>query len=94
MIITYIVDEFESTDKQVKITFLNEEGLVHQRQINIPHFEDGSVDEDYLQEIIEGQLSGVQNKLKVGAVSFVEPTDNSTELNTNIGITTDTDIID
>jgi hypothetical protein len=94
MNITYIVDEFQPTDKQVKITFLNEEGLVHQRQINIPHLEDGSVDEDYFQDIIQGQLSGVQNKLKVGAVSFIEPTENPTELNSNIGITTDTDIIE
>lgn len=72
MITTYIVDEFEPTDSQVKITFVNDEGLVHQRHLNIPHLEDGSVDEVYFQEIIEGQLRGVENKLRVGAVTFVD----------------------
>ena len=67
MIITYIVDEFEPTDKNVKITFVNDEGFIHERNINIPHFEDGSVDVDYFQEIIVGQLRGVENKIKVNA---------------------------
>jgi hypothetical protein len=73
MITTYIVDEFESTDKNVKITFVNDEGFIHERNINIPHFEDGSVDEDYFQEIIVGQLRGVENKLIVNAIQFVDP---------------------
>jgi hypothetical protein len=73
MITTYIVDEFEPTDKNVKITFVNDEGFIHERSINIPHFEDGSVDEDYFQEIIVGQLRGVENKIKVNAIQFVDP---------------------
>jgi hypothetical protein len=73
MITTYIVDEFESTDKNVKITFVNDEGFIHERTINIPHLEDGSVDEDYFEEIIQGQLRGVENKLRVNAVQFVDP---------------------
>jgi hypothetical protein len=73
MITTYIVDEFELTDKNVKITFVNDEGFIHERNINIPHFEDGSVDEDYFEEIIQGQLRGVENKLRVNAVQFVDP---------------------
>lgn len=73
MITTYIVDEFEPSDKNVKITFVNDEGLIHERNINIPHFEDGSVDEDYFQEIIVGQLRGVENKIKVNVIQFVDP---------------------
>jgi hypothetical protein len=77
MTITYTLSEFEPTDKQVKITFLNEEGLVHERHINIPHLEDGSVDETYLQEIIEGQLRGVENKIRVNAITFIEPVEST-----------------
>jgi hypothetical protein len=73
MITTYIVDEFEPTDRQVKITFTNDEGLIHERHINIPHLEDGSVDEYYFQEIIQGQLRGVENKVRIGAVTFIDP---------------------
>jgi hypothetical protein len=73
MITTYIVDDFESSDNQVKITFVNEEGFVHERKINIPHLEDGSVDEDYFQEIIEGQLRGVENKQRIGVIEFIDP---------------------
>jgi len=41
--------------------------------VNIPHLEDGSVDADYLQEILEGQLRGVENKAAIGVISFVDP---------------------
>jgi len=73
MITTYIVDEFEPTDKNVKITFTNEEGFIHERTINIPHLEDGSVDEDYFEEIIQGQLRGVENKQRIGIIEFTDP---------------------
>lgn len=73
MITTYIVDEFEPTDKHVKITFVNGEGFIHERTINIPHLEDGSVDEDYFEEIIIGQFRGVENKIRVNAIQFVDP---------------------
>jgi hypothetical protein len=76
MITTYIVDEFEPTDKTVKITFFNEEGFTHERNINIPHLENGSVDEDYFEEIIEGQLRGVENKIKIGIIQFIDPNEN------------------
>ncbi len=73
MSITYTIDEFDSTDKQVKVTYTDDKGFVHERYVNIPHLEDGSVDENYFQEIIEGQLRGVENKIRVGAITFVDP---------------------
>jgi hypothetical protein len=76
MITTYIIDEFEPSARQVKITFVNEEGLVHERKINIPHLDDGSIDEEYFQEIIEGQLRGVENKIKIGVIKFTDPNEN------------------
>jgi hypothetical protein len=74
MAITYTVAEYTEEDRTVEVTFENSEGLVHKRTINIPHNEDGTIDEEYFQEILEGQLRGVENKLKVGVVTFVEPT--------------------
>lgn len=77
MAITYTVAEYAVEDKTVEVTFENSEGFVHKRVVNIPHNEDGTIDEDYFQEILEGQLRGVENKLKVGAVTFIDPTSES-----------------
>lgn len=74
MAITYTVAEYAEEDRTVEVTFENSDGLVHKRTINIPHNEDGTIDEEYFQEILEGQLRGVENKLRVGAVTFAEPT--------------------
>lgn len=73
MAITYTVAEYTADDTSVEVTYQNTEGFVHKRTINIPHLEDGAVDEEYFQEILEGQLRGVENKIKVGAVSFTDP---------------------
>lgn len=70
MISTYIVADFESNDKTVEVTYINEENFEYKRSINIPHLEDGSVNEDYFKEILEGQLRGVENKFKIGMVEF------------------------
>lgn len=74
MITTYVVAEFEPTDKTVEVTYFNENNFEYKRIVNIPHFEDGSVDEVYFQEILNGQLSGVENKLRVGVIEFRDPT--------------------
>ena len=73
MSITYELGNYQSGDKTVEVTFTNEEGLIHKRMVNIP-YENGSIDRNYFQEILEGQLRGVENKLKVGAISFIDPT--------------------
>ena len=73
MISTYIVADFESDDKTVEVTYINEEDFEYKRTINIPHLEDGSVDEDYFEEILEGQLRGIENKLKIGIIEFKPP---------------------
>ena len=73
MAITYTVAEYTEEDRTVEVTFENSDGLVHKRTINIPHNEDGSIDEEYFNEILEGQLRGVNNKITVGAIQFVDP---------------------
>lgn len=74
MAITYTVAEYTEQDRQVEVTFENSSGLVHKRFVNIPHNEDGTIDEEYFQEILEGQLRGVKNKLKIDPDMFIEPT--------------------
>lgn len=73
MISTYTIADYTSEDTSVEVTYENAEGFVHKRTINIPHNEDGSINEDYFQEILEGQLRGVNNKIVVGVIQFVDP---------------------
>jgi len=77
MVITYTVGEYDpATSASVEVTYVNSEnGFEHKRTINIPRLQDGSgvVDEEYFTEILEGQLRGVENKLRVGAVTFTDP---------------------
>lgn len=73
MAITYTVAEYAEDDSSVQVTFVNDEGFEHKRQVNIPHNPDGTVDEGYFAEILEGQLRGVENKLRVGVVTFIDP---------------------
>jgi hypothetical protein len=73
MAITYTVAEYSEEDRTVEVIFENSDGLVHKRTINIPHNEDGTINEEYFQEILEGQLRGVENKLRVGVVTFIDP---------------------
>jgi len=73
MAITYTVASFKPEDNNVEVTYENSEGFVHKRHVNIPKLEDGSIDEDYFNEILEGQLRGVENKIKIGVASFADP---------------------
>lgn len=75
MIITYVApaaSEISAEDTSVNVIYTNESGFIYNRSINVPRIE-GTIDEDYYQEILEGQLLGVENKIKVGAVTFVDP---------------------
>ena len=70
MAITYSVSNYEPTDTSVEVIYTDSEtGFTHTRHVNIPHLQDGSgaIDEEYFAEILEGQLRGVENKIRVGA---------------------------
>jgi len=73
MITTYTVADYTAEDTSVQVTYTNESGFEHKRTLNIPHLEDGSIDQDYFSEILEGQLRGVNNKVAIGAITFVDP---------------------
>ena len=75
MSITYEMATYASEDTTAEVTYTNADGHTHKRTINIPRLVNGSVDADYLQEILEGQLRGVENKVAVGAITFVDPND-------------------
>jgi hypothetical protein len=70
--ITYELTEYQQQDKTVEVIYTNSEGLVYKRIVNIPHKEDGSIDQEYFQSILEGQLNGVINKTKFGVIEFQE----------------------
>lgn len=80
--ITFTIPEYSDDDTSVEITFFNEDNLINKRIINIPHNSDGTVDEDYFIEIIEGQIRGLEHKVKVGVASFKDPS----EFESNVGI--------
>lgn len=72
--ITYTVSDYQPSDKSVEVVYTRQsDGYVYKRNVNIPHLEDGSVDETYFQEILDGQLSGVINKYKIDVIQFKDP---------------------
>lgn len=78
MAITYVAPEASEIgveDKTVEVTYTNDSNSTHIRTINVPKLEDGSVDEDLYQEILDSQLIGLENKVKVGAVVFTDSTE-------------------
>jgi hypothetical protein len=80
--ITYELADYELTDRTVEVTYTREsDGFVYSRQVNIPHLENGSIDEEYFQEVLEGQLRGVENKQRMGIIEFIDP-------NASVGIGT------
>ena len=86
MKITYTapaVSEIGAEDKTFQITYTNEQNFTHERTVYVPRLENGSVDEEYYQEILEGQFLGVKNKVRIGAIEFTDP-------NADAGISTDT----
>ncbi len=72
--ITYQVLDYKESDTAVEVKYTrNSDGFIHSRRVNIPHLEDGSIDEAYFQEILSGQLLGVINKYRAGIIEFVDP---------------------
>jgi len=73
MAITYEIGGYAAEDKSVEVVYTNDEGFVHKRQVNIPKEENGSVDQDAFNEILEGQLRGVENKVALDVITFTDP---------------------
>ena len=69
--------EIEASATTAEVVYTNGAGLTHTRSINVPRLENGSVNEESYQEILEGQLRGVENKASLGVITFVDP--NATE---------------
>lgn len=83
--ITYNVKSYENGDRTVDVVYTNTDtGLLYKRTINIPYNLDGSINEEYFQDVLEGQLRNVENKFKIGLIKFED--DNSI----GIGTTTST----
>lgn len=70
--ITFSVADYSEDDKSVEVTYFNDENFVYKRFVNIPHLEDGSINQDYFNKILDDQLKGVVNKLSCGIIQSVE----------------------
>ena len=73
MAITYTVADYTVEDSSVEVTYTDGAGLIHKRSVNIPKDGEGSINEEYFNQILEDQLRGVENKVAVGAVIFKDP---------------------
>tara|TARA_Y100000289_G_scaffold52174_1_gene53562 strand:- start:791 stop:1084 length:294 start_codon:yes stop_codon:yes gene_type:complete len=72
--ISYAVGEYEPDASSVEVTYTNSDtGYTYVRSVNIPRTEEGIIDEEGFEEILEGQLLGVLNKLAVGVITFTDP---------------------
>tara|TARA_B100000902_G_scaffold148581_2_gene145291 strand:- start:75 stop:371 length:297 start_codon:yes stop_codon:yes gene_type:complete len=72
--ISYAVGEYESDASTAQVTYTDSDtGYTYVRSVNIPKTEEGVIDEDGFQEVLEGQLLGVINKLAVGVITFTDP---------------------
>ena len=80
--LTFTVPDYSISDTSVEVTFFNEDQLIHKRIVNIPHKTDGTIDEEYFEEVLRGQARGLEHKAKVGIVSFKSPVDGES----NVGI--------
>ena len=79
MSISYTVAGIGTGDTTVEVTYTNADSHEHKRTLNIPYLENGEIDTEYWQEILDGQLRGVQNKSSLGVISFVDPNAESEE---------------
>lgn len=68
--ITYELPEDLGTKNHVNVKFVNEKSEIYIKLVNIPRDEEGLILQDQFNEILEGQLRGVENKLKIGSIKF------------------------
>ena len=73
MSLNYTVADFTEEDIAARVTYTNEVGKVHIRDVRIPRTSEGTLDEDLWNQILSEQLEGLKRKIEVGAASFVDP---------------------
>jgi hypothetical protein len=69
MALTVEIPEIEEGQKQVDVLFVNEEGLVLRKTLNVPR-SNGEVNQELFDEIVEDQKRGVEMKIMLGAVEL------------------------
>ena len=67
------ISEYIDTDTSVEVTFTNSDGWIFSRTVNIPRNENGSIDEEELNQIVNDQNLGLSNKVRLGVCKFVDP---------------------
>ena len=73
MIATHIVGEYTDSDSVVEISFVNEDGHLHDRVICLPKNEDDTVNEEALSQVIRDLLKSVKDRESMGLLGFRDP---------------------
>jgi hypothetical protein len=73
MSFTHSYSPLEPGQKTVNIKFTNDDGLQFAKTINVPYNSDGTLNESYFNEIVDGQVRSVEYKLSIGSIEFGEP---------------------
>ena len=73
MISTYTVSEYSNSDSTVEISYVNEDGHLHDRVIALPKDDDGNVQEEVLSDILKDLLKSVKNRESMGLLGFRDP---------------------
>ena len=73
MAITYSVTTFTDADTQAEVVYTNEQGFTHTRMINLPRDSSGTLIQEQYDEILAGQLRGVENKASLNVIAFIDP---------------------
>lgn len=78
--ITYELPPIIENKQYVDVTFVNQFDKIYIKTINVPRLDDGSVNEELFLEIIQSQLSGINNKLLIGSIQFYDrPSSNNSD---------------
>ena len=73
MSFTHSYSPLEPGQKLVKIKFTNQDGMEFTKTVNIPYHSDGTLNELYFNEIIEGQIRSIAYKMSISSIEFGEP---------------------
>lgn len=68
----YDIVEFDNAATQAEIIYSDQAGLSYKRFVYIPRTDTGEVDDPYFQEILYSHLLAINEKRKVGAITFTD----------------------
>lgn len=68
----YDIVEFDDAARQAEVIYSDHSGLSYKRFVYIPRTDAGEVDDPYFQKILYSHLLAINEKQKVGAITFTD----------------------